>query len=260
MILNAIDKRIRQAFSSAAMQYDVLSSLQREIGRELVNKINDVSLHPRGVINTPGVEMENNAYILDVGMGTGWMTNRLANLFPDAKVIGIDSAVGMIQEARKKYAHLTSVNADARVLPFKSGQFDVVISNLAYQWVPDLTKAFAETHRLLQREGTLCLTMFGNGTLKELFASFEAAKDKKIFVHRLADRTAIEEALHNACFRAIHIETETIQVHFPDMLSLIKWLKDIGANILPKNGFIGKELMLEAGEYYRNNFSERLWR
>ena len=251
MILGAFDKRIRQAFSSAAMQYDVLSSLQKEIGRELVNKL--VPPHPGDV---PGVGEI--AYILDVGMGTGWMTNRLANLFPDAKVVGIDSAVGMIKQARKKYENLKSVNADARMLPFKNEQFDVVISNLAYQWVPDLEKAFAEAYRLLRKDGTLCLTMFGNETLKELFASFETAKDEKIFVHRLAGRAKIEAALNSACFRDILIETETIKVHFPDMLALIKWLKDIGANILPKNGFIGKELMLEAGDYYKNNFSDRL--
>lgn len=243
MILSAIDKRIRRAFSDAAMQYDILSSMQKEIGRELVKKLE---------------ALEDSRLILDVGMGTGWMTNRLMNLFPDAKVVGIDSAVGMIQEARKKYENLNSINADARVLPFKSGQFDIVISNLAYQWVSDLKKAFAETHRLLREDGTFCVTMFGHGTLKELFTSLDAVNDKKVIVHRLADRAMIEAALDSVSFRDIEIETETIKVHFPDMLSLVKWLKDIGANVLPKNGFVGKELMLEAGEYYKYNFSDRL--
>ena len=41
MILDAIDKKIRQAFSSAAMQYDILSSMQKEIGRELVEELAD---------------------------------------------------------------------------------------------------------------------------------------------------------------------------------------------------------------------------
>ncbi len=242
MIFTAIDKKIRQAFSNAAMQYDVLASLQKEIGRELVKKIHSLD----------GARL-----ILDVGIGTGWMTNRLSNLFPDAKVLGIDCALGMIEEACKKYEGLHAIQADARALPFKGKIFDVVISNLAYQWVTDLEKAFAESHRLLKRQGTLCLTMFGRETLKELFVSFEAVKGEDFLIHRLADRDMIEAALKSSQFQNIEIEMEVMKVHFPDMLSLVKWLKDIGANLLPKNGFVGKELMLEASEFYRKNFSDR---
>ncbi|OGX24044.1 MAG: hypothetical protein A3D10_07215 [Omnitrophica WOR_2 bacterium RIFCSPHIGHO2_02_FULL_48_11] len=225
------------------MQYDVLASLQKEIGRELVKKIDS---------------LDDVRFILDVGMGTGWMTNRLANLFPDAKVIGLDCAFGMLEQACKKYEGLYAIQADARALPFKGEVFDVVISNLAYQWVADLNKAFAESHRLLKKNGTLCLTMFGRETLKELFTSLEAVNGEKFAVQRLANRTAIEASLKESHFENITLETETIKVHFPDMLSLVKWLKDIGANILPKNGFVGKELMLEAGEFYQTNFSDRL--
>lgn len=243
MIFSAIDHKIRQAFSNAAMQYDVLASLQREIGRELVKKIEP---------------LESARWILDVGMGTGWMTNRLSNLFPDAKVVGADAAFGMIEQSRKKYDGLNVLQADGRMLPFRSAAFDIVISNLAYQWIPDLSQAFAENARLLKENGVFCATIFGHETLKELFAAFEAVKGEKLSIRRLAGREEIERALQAADFKDIAIETETIKAHFPDMLSLIKWLKDIGANVLPKNGFIGKELMLEANNYYDKNFRERL--
>ncbi len=243
MIFSAIDQRIRRAFSDAATQYDVLSSLQKEIGRELVKRID---------------HLEHARYILDIGMGTGWMTNRLSNLFPDAKVAGIDCALGMIEQARKKYEGLRAVQADARMLPFTDAQFDIVISNLSYQWVGGLTKAFGEAGRVLKKNGVLCLTMFGRETLKELFVSLEAVKGDKFTVERLAGKEEIESALRQCDFRDIILETETIKTHFPDMFSLMKWLKDIGANVLPKNGFIGKELMREAGEYYDKNFREHL--
>ena len=243
MIFTALDRKIRQAFSDAAMQYDVLASLQKEIGRELVKKIESC---------------EDARFILDVGMGTGWMTNRLANLFPDSQVIGIDPASGMIEQARKKYEGLKTVQADGRTLPFKQGTFDIVISNLSYQWIGDLDKAFAESHRLLTEDGMICLTMFGRETLKELFDSLEAVKGEKFSIERLAGRARIEQALKQSGFRDILLHEEIIKVHFPDMLDLIKWLRDIGANVLPKNGFLGKEAIGKAGEFYRNNFSDRL--
>ncbi len=243
MIFTAIDKKIRQAFSDAAMQYDVLTSLQKEIGRELVKKIEG---------------HEEARYILDVGMGTGWMTNRLANLFPDAKVVGIDCAIGMLEQARKKYEGLQVIQADARQLPFKAGTFDIVISNLAYQWVGDLAKAFCESHRLLNKNGSLCLTMFGRETLQELFASLDSVKGEKVLARRLASREIIEAVLKKSGFYNIEIDAEMIKVHFPDMIALVKWLKDIGANVLPKDNFIGKELMFQAQEFYQNNFSDRL--
>jgi len=33
-MLKLIDRRIRRAFSNAAMQYDILTGMQKEIGRE----------------------------------------------------------------------------------------------------------------------------------------------------------------------------------------------------------------------------------
>ena len=66
MPLQFIDQRIRNAFSDASIQYDVLTGMHKEIGRELVDKIKD---------------HEPAQYILDVGMGTGWLTNRLTYFF-----------------------------------------------------------------------------------------------------------------------------------------------------------------------------------
>src|SRR5690348_5781578 len=104
MILKAIDQRIRNAFSNAAIQYDVLTGMHKEIGRELIDKIKDVPL-PH--------------YILDIGMGTGYVTNRLKHYFPESNVIGIDYADGMIALAKQKSEGFKIVQADAHDLPLK---------------------------------------------------------------------------------------------------------------------------------------------
>ena len=248
MIIKLIDQKIRKAFSDAAMQYDALSGLHKEIGRELTAKIQHCDPCGR---------------ILDIGMGTGWFTGRLANMFPEATVVGIDSAPGMIGRAREQQGSFHIIQADAACLPFTDGAFDIITSNLAYQWVGDLTQAMAQCRAQLTANGTLCFTMFGYNTLKELFEALEqcsdiGGKDKAGAFSRLADDKQVGQALREAGFQDVRVDAERIKVRFEDMMSLVKWVKDIGANALPRDTYIGKDLLLRADRYYNGHFRDRL--
>lgn len=248
MIFNAIDQKIRDAFSDAAMQYDVLTSLHKEIGRELTKKL-------RG--------HESCAAVLDIGMGTGWFTRRLTDVFPDAMVIGLDFASGMIDVARQKEGTFKIVQADASRLPFKDNTFDLITSNLAYQWVDDLPGSFQLCYDRLNENGRFCLTMFGHHTFCELFAAIEACADRKsneggLCIRRLADQDQTAQALEAAGFHSRQVTAERIKVRFPDMMGLIKWIKDIGANALPKDIYIGKDLMARTDEHYNARYRDRL--
>jgi len=248
MIINVIDKKIRDAFSDAAMQYDVLTSLHKEIGRELTKKI--MSHQPCTVV-------------LDIGMGTGWFTKRLTNIFPDSAIIGIDFASGMIDRANQKEAPYKVVQAHAAQLPFKEDAFDIITSNLAYQWVGDLKRAFALCHSCLRSDSLLCLTMFGRDTFHELFTALALCSRKnnqqrEFGIHRLADCKEVKDALTDAGFNTIEVTTEHIKVRFEDMMSLIKWVKGIGANALAKDIYMGKDLLLKTNEYYNTHYQDRL--
>jgi malonyl-CoA O-methyltransferase len=244
MILNVIDRKIRNSFSEAALQYEMLTSLHKEIGRELTKKF---------------MGHDPCAAILDVGMGTGWFTRRLTNIFPDALVIGLDFAPGMIARAQKQDATFRIVQANAVYLPFKENTFDIITSNLAYQWVGDLSRAFAFCHSRLKRNGGLYLTMFGRDTFRELFAALEACSENGSFpVQRLAGKDQIVKNLKDAGFTHTQVTGELIKVRFPDMMGLIKWIKDIGANALPKDAYMGKDLLLKANDYYNTHFKDHL--
>ncbi len=244
MIFNVIDRKIRDSFSDAALQYDVLTNLHKEIGRELTKKFMD---------RDPCTK------ILDVGMGTGWFTHRLTNIFPDTMVIGLDFASGMIACARKKERTFKIVQANAANLPFKEDTFDIITSNLAYQWIKNLPQAFVLCRSRLKKNGGLYLTMFGHDTFHELFTALDACADKNGFViRRLASKDQVAKSLEKTGFSNIHVSSEYIKVRFPDMMGLIKWIKDIGANALPKEVYLGKDLLLKANDYYSMHFKDRL--
>jgi len=231
---------VRRKFSVSAPVYDALTRLQEGIGKELLGRLNAAR----------GYE-----YVLDVGMGTGRLTQALAKKFPDAFVVGIDLAEGMVKRARHRAFDFQIIQADAQNLPFKPGTFDLLISNVAYQWVYDLGAAFDQAWKCLCPGGDFVAAIFGRESLHELFDSMAAVSQGKLAHSRLPSKTAVAAALRAAGFERVEVNTEHVLCSFEDMWALLVWLKNIGANALPREGFVGKRMLDAANEYYQSNFS-----
>lgn len=247
MILASTEHKVRKAFSGAAARYDAHTSLHKEIGRGLIKQVTAVKTRKA---------------ILDIGMGTGWLTNQLKFYFPQTRIVGIDFADGMIEQARGQNQGVMIVQADACALPFQPGSFDLIVSNLAYQWVPDLQQSFGLCHSILQEGGAFHLTLFGRQTFRELFFCLDHARGKLnrergYALRRLAGSGQVEEALERAGFRDVDVEPQLMKVHFPDMWSLMHWTKDIGANALGKDMFLGKSMIAAADAYYQRHYRDR---
>ena len=73
--------------------------------------------------------------VVDLGCGPGNLTATLAERWPDAEVIGVDSSASMIDTARE-VAGIQAVRADLREWEPPS-PVDVLVSNAVLQWVPD---------------------------------------------------------------------------------------------------------------------------
>src|SRR5690242_16059323 len=87
---------------------------------------------------------------LDIGCGTGIVTQMISTTCSPAAVVGIDCAAEQIEHARH-FAARPNVQfrvADAQRLPFPNHSFDVVASTLAINFVPDRPRALAEMGRV----------------------------------------------------------------------------------------------------------------
>jgi malonyl-CoA O-methyltransferase len=237
MIWQAIHSKVRKAFSDAAFNYEMLSSLHKEIARELVRKVMDRDC----------------ARVLDVGTGTGYLANKAKFYFPEALVLGVDLADGMVLEANKLKEGISIVQADACALPFKRGSFDLIISNLAYQWVADLTHAFGIARHSLAPGGSFCATIFGRRTLSELFETVDAVSPGRE-INRLPDIQEVQKAMTAAGFADVVIDYELIKVQFSDVMDLLKWTKMIGANILNDDIFMGPKMLTRMDEHYKTYY------
>jgi trans-aconitate 2-methyltransferase len=82
------------------------------------------------------VPVESPATVVDLGCGPGNSTRLLANRWPTASIVGLDSSIEMCARARTDHPDLTFVEGDiAHWEP--DGPVDVIFSNAALQWIPD---------------------------------------------------------------------------------------------------------------------------
>jgi trans-aconitate 2-methyltransferase len=76
------------------------------------------------------------AAVYDLGSGTGHLTRILADTFPEAKVIGVDSSPEMLAEARHEFPGLAWQQSDISSWRPPAPPH-LIYTNAALQWVPD---------------------------------------------------------------------------------------------------------------------------
>jgi len=237
-----MSNKIQRSFSKSANRYDRFSSMHRGIADGLLASL---------------VKERTPSSILDVGCGTGYLTGKLKESFPKARIIGLDFAQGMLDVARAKHEGINWVLADGAHLPFADRIFDVVVSNLAYQWSGDLSSTFSEARRVLVHEGLMACTLFGFNSCQELFQSLNEARKSRMQFKRLPNLPQVREALSVSEFKKHEVMGENIEIEFKDMRELIVWLKMIGANNLSRGEYLGQETINKAAAIYQENFSSR---
>jgi SAM-dependent methyltransferase len=107
--------------------------------------------------------------VLDLGCGTGEITARLAQRFPDASFVGLDLEEQHLARARARCAPFgTRVRfdaGDALALPYGDGEFDLVVCRHLIQAVPDAARVLAEMRRVLRPGGRMHLISEDYGML-----------------------------------------------------------------------------------------------
>ncbi|MGB3055298.1 MAG: methyltransferase domain-containing protein [Acidimicrobiales bacterium] len=91
------------------------------------------------------------SYILEVGVGEGEVTGRIASRWPDATVVGLDLPDPELA-AHWDHARFSPLFGDIGRLPFRDGQFDLVLAIEVLEHVPFPELALAELARVARRD------------------------------------------------------------------------------------------------------------
>ncbi|MBS1369117.1 MAG: methyltransferase domain-containing protein [Lentisphaeria bacterium] len=109
------------------------------------------------------IELENPRRILDLGCGPGNSTQVLAERFPAAHILGVDSSENMLETARRDYPAMEFRLFDATgEFAALGGGFDAVYSNACIQWVPDHPRLLREMMSILVPGGVMAVQIPNN--------------------------------------------------------------------------------------------------
>lgn len=205
-------------FSRFASTYDHYSEIQRYAFQRL-----ELQLERAGTFRAPR--------ILDVGCGTGTLTKRLVEKYPNASGVGLDIAPQMIAWAKQNHGSERLQFVQQSLDQFKPEQpFDLVISNAAFQWMPQLKEQFDELKQMMTPKGKLIFTMFMRETYSELRQALSVVMGHPVV---LASSAFLEpgevERIVKACFPAAGMTYEKVQMHYPSLRSLLQSIKFTGS-------------------------------
>jgi malonyl-CoA O-methyltransferase len=207
---------VRAAFDRASLAYEAAAVLQSRVADELISRLEPFDFQPQ--------------VILDLGAGTGRAAAQLKRRYRRARVIALDLAPRMLEQAARHqhlFRRFERICADAARLPLQSAGADIIFSNLMLQWCDPL-EVFAEVRRVLKPQGFFAFTTFGPDTLQELRSAWAEA-DSYNHVNRFLDAHDVGDALMRAGLQEPVLDIDRTQLTYTDGMALMRDLKCIGA-------------------------------
>ena len=103
-----------------------------------------------GIVHQP-------ASVLDVGCGTGKLLRQARIYWPEAQLIGVDPANGMIEMAKRLTPNATFFTGMAEALPLQDASVDLALSTISFHHWQDQAAGIREIARVLRPGGYFLL-------------------------------------------------------------------------------------------------------
>lgn len=242
---------IRRNFARRAASYDRHAATQRFMAQGLMARTGD--LCPRA------------ARILEIGCGTGYLTQLLRQAHAQARLVALDLDVALVAMARRRLGPDPGVAwlvADGESLGPGRGCFDLIISNAAFQWFTNPGATLTACFKSLSPGGVLAFSTLGPRTFQELgaslrqaAASLNLARLPEIPAQRFLDQETWETLLHKAGFFQTRLTRELVKASFPSPWQFFKGLQATGATH-PRPRAYAPRLFKALMDAYQSGFAE----
>lgn len=174
--------------------------------------------------------------IMELGAGSGMMSEHLLELFPDAELLVTDISHAMLSVCREKlsakYAGRFNIlrhdfNKD---LAFTRNSFDLVVSALALQWASDLRQSFANIRTSLKPDsGIFYFSIPLCGSFDVLRKCFKM-EDLEFPGLDLPAFDSVKSALHDSGFIAFNSNIHEYKENYASLSELLRHFKLTGTS------------------------------
>ncbi|NHN30804.1 malonyl-ACP O-methyltransferase BioC [Paenibacillus agricola] len=164
---------------SAAGSYDIHAHVQRMMADRLVQSL----------IGWKREDKADGLNMLEIGCGTGVLTEILLNEYPYASITALDMASAMIKAAeqhvlsstanhvgysksRPARLHFLLADVEMWAADAPTASLDLIVSNACFQWLSYPRQTLGHLRRMIRAGGLLVFTTFGPDTFYELHKAF----------------------------------------------------------------------------------------
>lgn len=147
-------------FNQGAATYDTAATIQRVIAERLASQL-------------AGIQADT---VLEIGCGTGLLSQHLSVLFPEASLLLTDIAEKMVEQCKQRFPHhpnITTAPMDGENLKVNQ-QFDLIVSSMALQWFVNLKQGMTNIFQQLTPRGRFIFALPGSRSLQEWHALCQA--------------------------------------------------------------------------------------
>ncbi|KAJ0412635.1 hypothetical protein ATCC90586_002265 [Pythium insidiosum] len=141
---------------------------------------------------------------------------------------------------------------DEEFLPFPPNHFDLVMSSLSLHWVRDCLKP----------DGVFLAAMLGGDSLQELRSAFILGDQERQggispHISPFANVPDAGNLLQGAGFTLCTVDTDFIEVHYPNAFVLMEHLQNMGENsaVLSKGRPVTRDSLLAAASIYQSMYA-----
>ena len=240
---------VQQCFDKAATTYQQGALLQRDVAHDLHQSLLQRLAADAGHIAANVGNQQQ--VLLDLGCGPGWFHVNLSVSCDE--LIALDLSQAMLTQAKTAGIAKHYIHADAAAIPLAEKSVDQVFSSLMLQWCEHPQQVFAEIARVLKPGGIFAVSTLVEESMQEFNQAWQQLGQQAPQLAFLPTATVINAA--KAAGLTLHAQQRTYQVFFPDVVSLSREFKQIGANYTEQKpvGLGGKSRWQAFANIYEKN-------
>ncbi len=216
-----ISQEHRKTFDSQVLVYDEFAVAQHIAARNMAH-----------VLQTYQRELEGKS-MMELGAGTGMVTDHLVRLFPDSNIVSTDispNMIAMISEKYSKYDKLRFELHDANVAHLEMAMVQTIVSGFTLQWLDDAVASVSCWLEAMGKPGMVFLTWPGEGSFPEWRRASESAGlaftgnilPGADIIDRISARTGADVDYHSV---------DDIVLEYPSAVDFFRSIRNIGAGI-----------------------------